>query len=159
MFREMRLKKQQMTPEEAAAVLETGRFGVLAVQGDEGYPYAVPLNYVYEEGKIFFHSALKGHKIDAVLREPKASFCVVGQDQIVPAEYTTYYRSVIAFGEVWILEDEQEKKDAIEKLARKYVPSDSEENRNRAIRQGWKGLCILEMDIRHLTGKKASELV
>ena len=152
MFREMRLKRQQMAPEEAAEVLKKGTSGVLALAGDEGYPYAVPLSYVYDEqeGTIIFHSAKSGHKIDAVRRDGKASFCVVGQDQVVPAVYTTYYRS---------LETDEEKRAAIEKLAVKYAPDDSEENRNQAIRREWKGLCVLEMRVEHMTGKKASELL
>ena len=161
MFREMRLKRQQMAPEEAAEVLKKGTSGVLALAGDEGYPYAVPLSYVYDEqeGTIIFHSAKSGHKIDAVRRDGKASFCVVGQDQVVPAVYTTYYRSVTVFGKMRILETDEEKRAAIEKLAVKYAPDDSEENRNEAIRREWKGLCVLEMRVEHMTGKKASELL
>ena len=82
------------------AVLSRGSHGVLALAGDEGYPYAVPISYVYEGGKLYFHCAKSGHKLDAIARCPKASFCVVDQDQVVPQEYTTYFRSVIAFGTI-----------------------------------------------------------
>ena len=104
MFREMRLKRQQMAPEEAAEVLKKGTSGVLALAGDEGYPYAVPLSYVYDEqeGTIIFHSAKSGHKIDAVRRDGKASFCVVGQDQVVPAvcmEFQYYLPVNLIFGQ------------------------------------------------------------
>ena len=98
-------------------------------------------------------------RIDAVRRDGKASFCVVGQDQVVPAVYTTYYRSVTVFGKMRILETDEEKRAAIEKLAVKYAPDDSEENRDQAIRREWKGLCVLEMRVEHMTGKKASELL
>ena len=77
----------------------------------------------------------------------------------MPEEYTTYFRSVIAFGTIRILEDEAEKRTAIEQLAVKYAPDDSEENRSRAIEQEWKPLCMLEMEIEHLSGKQAIELV
>ena len=66
MFREMRRKKQQLADEECRSILERGKTGVLAVNGDDGYPYAVPVNYVFSNGKIYFHSALSGHKVDAI---------------------------------------------------------------------------------------------
>ena len=84
MFREMRRKKQALRPEDCARILAQGTSGVLALLGDDGYPYAVPLSYVYHEGRIYFHSAMTGHKLDALRRCPKASFCVVDQDQMVP---------------------------------------------------------------------------
>ena len=158
MFRAMRRKRQQLSEKECRAVLERGTSGVLAVSGDDGYPYAVPLSYVYTEGKLFFHCAKSGHKIDAIMRSGKASFCVVDQDQIVPEEYTTYFRSVIAFGTVRILEDDNEKREAVRMLAVKYAPDDSEENREQAIEREWKPLCMLEMKIEHMTGKEAIEL-
>lgn len=84
MFREMRRKKQLLPEEEAIAILKEGTFGVLALSGDDGYPYAVPISYVYEGGKLWFHCAKSGHKLDAIRREPKASFCVTAQDKVVP---------------------------------------------------------------------------
>ena len=158
MFRPMRRFKQALSPEECRAVLERGTSGVLALSGDGGWPYAVPLSYVYADGKIYFHSAKSGHKVDAIRSCPRASFCVIDQDQVVPEEYTTHFRSVIAFGAVRELEDEGEKRAAIEKLAAKYAPEDSPENRRRAIDREWEPLCMLEMTIDHLTGKEAKEL-
>ena len=73
---------------------------VLALLGDNDYPYAVPISYVYDDGKVYFHSAKSGHKIDAIQRTAKASFCVIDEDLVVPEEYTTYFRSVIAFGRI-----------------------------------------------------------
>ena len=158
MFREMRRKNQALSREETEAVLRRGTSGVLAVAGDGGYPYAVPLSYAYAEGKLYFHCARAGHKLDAVRREPKASFCVIDQDQVVPEEYTTYFRSAIAFGTVRELADEAEKRQAIELLALKYAPEDSPEGRQRAIDREWKPLCMLEMTLDHVTGKEAKEL-
>lgn len=86
-----------------------GTSGVLAVSGDDDYPYAVPLSYVYDGHKIYFHGAKAGHKLDSIVKNPKASFCVIDKDQIVPDEYTTYFRSVIVFGTIRILHDEAEK--------------------------------------------------
>ena len=158
MFREMRRKKQQLPKEVCDEILYNGTSGVLALSGDDGYPYAVPISYVYDGDRIYFHCAASGHKLDAVKREPKASFCVIGQDQVVPEEYTSYFRSVIAFGKIRILENDQEKMDAIRKLAQKYAPEERPEERQKAIDRDWAPLCMLEMTIDHLTGKEGREL-
>ena len=79
MFRQMRRNRQQLSRERCEEILSRATSGVLAVLGDEGYPYAVPLSYVYSEGKFYFHCARQGHKLDAIRREPKASFCVIDE--------------------------------------------------------------------------------
>lgn len=159
MFREMRRKKQMLSQEECVEILKNATSGVLALWGDEGYPYAVPISYVYDGERIIFHSAKSGHKLDAILRNPKASFCVIAKDDIVPEEYTSYFRSVIVFGTIRILEDEQEKLNSIEKLALKYAPEDTAENRRKAVEREWAPLCMLEMTPEHISGKEAKELV
>ena len=159
MFRDMRRKRQLLSQEESEEILHRGTSGVLAVLGDDDYPYAVPLSYVYDGQRIYFHSAKSGHKLDSISKNPKVSFCVVDQDQVVPDEYTTYFRSVIVFGTIRILHDEAEKREAIEKLAVKYAPDDTEENRNKAIEREWNPLCMLEMTPEHISGKEAIELV
>ena len=88
-MREMRRSKQVLTPEQGGALLERNTSGVLAVSGDGGYPYAVPLSYVWRDGKLYFHWALAGHKLDAVRADSRASFCVIDKDDIVPEKYTT----------------------------------------------------------------------
>lgn len=123
MFRPMRRHRQQLSQGDCAAILSRGTSGVLAVAGDGGYPYAVPLSYVYQEGTLFFHCAKAGHKLDALRRCSKASFCVIDQDQVVPPEYTTYFRSVIAFGRTRILEDEAEKQAAFGSWRRNTAPA------------------------------------
>lgn len=159
MFREMRRKNQLLSEEESLNILKNGSHGVLALSGDDGYPYAVPLSYAYDRSKLYFHCAKTGHKIDAVKSCGKASFCVVDKDEVVPEKYTTYFRSAIAFGTIRILEDEAEKLEAIQTIAVKYHPKGSAEDRQREIREGWDHLCILELSIEHLTGKEAKELV
>ena len=159
MFREMRRKRQQLSEKESVAVLQRGTAGVLALLGDEDYPYAVPISYVYDDSTIYFHAAVTGHKIDAIKRCDKASFCVIDQDEVMPEEYTTYFRSVIAFGKIRILEDETEKRRAAEKLAVKYHPKDSTANRNQMMDKEWNALCMLEFRIEHMTGKAAKEIV
>ncbi len=158
MFREMRRKKQALSPEECSMVLQRATSGVLALSGDGGYPYAVPISFGYDGRKLYFHGAKSGHKMDAIRRDPKASFCVIDQDQIMPEEYTSHFRSVIVFGSIRILEDEQEKRAAMEKLAIKYAPVDPEERRRKAINRDWAPLCVLEMTPAHFSGKEAIEL-
>lgn len=157
MFREMRRKKQALSLEENIAILNRGMSGVLAVYGDNDYPYAVPLSYVYHDSKIYFHCAKTGHKLDAIARNSKVSFCVVDQDHVVPQEYTTYFRSVIAFGKARILEDEVEKRRALEKLAERYSP-DHEEGRLQEIDKLFNQVCLVEVSVKHITGKEAIEL-
>ena len=159
MFREMRRKKQQLSMEESRRILDEGTSGVLALSGDEDYPYAVPISYVYDGDRLYFHCAKSGHKLDAVRRNPKASFCVIGQDQVLPEKYTTLFRSVIVFGKIRILESEEEKRRAIEKLAWKYAPEEPEEKRNQAVDREFAPLCMLELSIEHISGKEAIELV
>ena len=158
-FREMRRKKQVLSQKEVEGILHKGTSGVLALLGDNDYPYAVPISYVYDNGKVYFHSAKSGHKIDAIQKAAKASFCVIDKDLVVPEEYTTYFRSVIAFGKIRVIEDDREKRAAIEKLAIKYAPEDTAANRDDAISRGGNLICMLEMKIDHITGKEAIGLV
>ena len=130
---------------------------MLAVSGDGGYPYAVPLSYVWKDGKLYFHWATAGHKLDAVRRDSRASFCVVDQDRVVPEEYTTYYRSVIVFGRVRLLDDPAEKRRAAELLAEKYRPGFPEEMAAE-IDGAWERLCAAELTAELVTGKQAREL-
>lgn len=159
MFPEMRRRQQQLSSEESIQVLKNGTHGVLAVLGQNGYPYTVPLSYVYEKGKIFFHCAKTGYKLEALKKEDKVSFCVVDQDDIVPEEYTTYFRSVIVFGRARILQNEEEKRQAIQLLARRYSPMESDLHLHTAIEKGIHALCMVELNIEHMTGKEAIELV
>ena len=158
MFRPMRRSAQALNGGACVEILERGTSGVLAGAGDGGWPYAVPLSYAFDGEKLYFHCAREGHKLDAIRREARASFCVVDRDDVKPAEYTSYFRSVIIFGRVRVLEDEAQKRAAIELLARRYFPEDSAEGRRRAIEREWAGLCMLEMDIEHMSGKEAKEL-
>lgn len=159
MFRGMRRTKQILTSKECIEILERGTSGILAVRGDNDYPYTIPLNYTYIDNKIFFHSAKAGHKIDAIINNSKVSFCVIDQDQIVPEEYTSYFRSVVIFGKVRILENIIEIRNALEILAMKYSSSQTEEHRSHAIEKDLKMVCIIELSIEHLSGKEAIELV
>lgn len=158
MFRKMRRDRQLLSNKENIEILNNGTSGVLALSGDNEYPYAVPISYVYDNSKIYFHSAKSGHKIDAILKCNKASFCVIAQDDVFPEEYTTHFRSVIAFGKIRILENEIEIKEAIEKLAVKYCPNSRSENVNQEIAKFWNSLCMIEFSVEHMTGKEAIEI-
>ena len=159
MFREMRRKRQQLTEAECIEILMKNTSGVLAVLGDNGYPYSVPLSYVYDSGSLYFHCAKSGHKLDAIKNCDKVSFCVIDQDLVVPEKYTTYFRSVIIFGQASVVDQEDEIRSAIEKLAVKYHPNDSKENRNYTIEKEYKAMCMVKIQIKHMTGKEAIELV
>lgn len=158
MVREMRRKRQQLSHDESLSILNRMTSGVLALMGGDGFPYALPMSYVYHENQIYFHSALSGHKIDAIENCGKASFCVIEQDDVVPEEFTAYFRSVIAFGNIRILTDEAEKRKVIELLAARYSP-EHEQERIEEIEKGFARLHMIELDILHLTGKESIELV
>lgn len=157
-FREMRRKRQALPAETCREILARTTSGTLAVLGDGGYPYAVPLSHVYHDGALYFHSAKAGHKLDAIRKDDKVSFCVVEQDLVVPEEYTTYFRSVVAFGRARIVEEREEKRRLLEYLAERFCPGETE-RRAAEVANGLDRLVMIVMTIEHLTGKEAIELV
>ena len=157
-FRAMRRIRQQLSQEANVEILQRATSGTLALMGDGGYPYAVPISYVYVDGRLYFHSALSGHKVDAIRRCEKASFCVIDQDEVSPARYTTLYRSVIAFGRIYIVEDETERVAMARRLGDRYNPN-QDEALQKEMEHGLKRMLLIRMDIEHLTGKEAIELV
>lgn len=151
----MRRFKQQLSAEEVERILQTGKYCVMAVSGDNVYPYAVPVNYVYDGTAIFIHSAAQGHKIDALRRNPKCTLCMVDKDDVIPEEFTSYFRSVIVFGKAHFVESTDEKIAALRLLGDKYSPGiDPEAEIARFI----KSVCIVRIDIDSVTGKEAIEL-
>ena len=159
MFRKMRRFQQELAEDESIKILSCATHGVLAVSGDGGYPYAVPLSYVLDGKTIYFHCAREGHKLDAIKSCSKVSFCVVSEDNVVPEKYTTYYRSVIAFGRARVVEDEAVSLRAMELLAIKYHPNGSEESRMSEIDGALGRFCVVGIEIEHLSGKEAKELM
>lgn len=157
MFRPMRRGAQSVPPEECLDILRRGNTAILAVAGDDGYPYAVPLNYLYHEGSVFFHCAKDGHKLDAIRARDKVSLCVIDADAVAPEEYATNFRSVIAFGRASILEDDTEKRRALELLTDKYAPHD-EEGKQREIAKDFARVCMVEVRLEHITGKEGLAL-
>ena len=152
MFREIRRKKQLLPEETAIEMLQRNTSGTLALLGDDDYPYAVPLSFIYLNGKLYFHSAKNGHKIDAVRNYEKASFCVIDRDQIEPEKFTTHYRSVIAFGKVRLIEEVEEMRSIATALAMKYSGDFAEQIPNE-FKAYVNNLVIIEMTIEHMTAK------
>ena len=153
MFREMRRKNQLLPAAESEAILRDCPDGVLAVNGDGGYPYAVPLNYVYADGRIYFHCAKTGHKIDAIRASDKVSFTVIASDEVDAENLATRYRSVIVFGRAKILEDPEEVRRAVVTLGLKYNPDRLKVERE--IDAEMPALCCVEITPEHITGKEA----
>ncbi|MDO5041771.1 MAG: pyridoxamine 5'-phosphate oxidase family protein [Peptoniphilus sp.] len=158
MFREMRRYKQKLEESRRDEILKNSSSGVLCLMGDGGYPYGVPMSYAYSENKLIFHTAKTGHKIDAIKNNSKASFTIIERDQVVPEEYTTYFRSVIVFGKVEIVEDLEQKMADIKILSEKYaIPGDK--GQYEEIDSLFDKFHIIELHIEHKSGKEAVELL
>ncbi len=157
MFRNMRRKNQQLADDETINILQAGKTGILAVLGDDDYPYCVPLNYIYLNSKIYFHCAKEGHKIDAIKKYNKVSFCVIEKDEVVPEKFGTDFRSAVAFGRARIME-ENEMMPVIQAFTKKYCPF-SDDVIQKEIDREFKLLCMVEIEIEHLTGKQAIDFV
>jgi len=158
MFRKMRRKKQLLSEAETIEILRSCTAGVLALTGDNDYPYAVPLSYAYKDGKLFFHFAKEGHKIDGIEKNNKVSFCVIKTDDVMQKTFTTHFRSVIVFGRARILTEDSEKKHALECLVEKYSPDYITEGQTE-IERDWKRVNAAELEIEHMTGKAAIEII
>lgn len=186
-FYPMRRHKQQLSQEKCFEILKKGSSGTLALLDKQGFPYSVPLSYVFFPGKateaqipesqilhpngekpasaetqdnlgsIYFHSALEGHKIDAIRNCAKASFCVIAADDVIPEKFTTAYRSVIVFGEVRVVKDDTNRKLGLELLGRKYSPN-FEEAMHSEIANAFDRTAIIELKIEKITGKEGLEL-
>lgn len=156
MFREMRLREDNQLPQEQALqILETAQYGVLALDGDDGYPYAVPVNFVFDGERIYFHGAPEGHKVDAIRRSGKASFCVITKADIVPDAYNCLYLSAIAFGRVREAANDDEKRKALELMVDKYSKG-FEEGGRKYINASWDEVQSFVLEPEHITGKKGT---
>ena len=156
-FREMRRKRQLLSEADSIAILQKATSGVLSLLTEEGYPYGVPISYVYTHGKLYFHSALSGHKLDAIRFHEKASFTVIDKDDIVPEKFTTFFRSVICFGKVHIIDDNEEKMQTLRLLSARYCPNQL--GTEHEIASGFNHMCMICFEIDHISGKESIELV
>ena len=160
MFRKMRRFMQQLSQEECEQIFRDATSGVLAVHGEEGYPYAVPVSHVYADGKIFFHGAKEGHKIEALMRNGKVSFCVVAQDEVMAKERTSAYISVIAFGTARVVKDEEEQRKIAWMMADKFsrdYPELCREEIDEVLEH--KRMYCVEITVEHMTGKMGKEVM
>lgn len=157
MFHEMRRKNQALPYEECLRILRECENGVLCLCGDDGYPYGVPLNHSWLDGKIYFHGATVGHKIDAIARCDKASFTVVELDDVDAENATTRYRSVIAFGRVRLLQDEGEKRRVLIDMGARFCPG-REDAILEEINQIITHTGIIEFTPEHISGKENKDL-
>ena len=158
-MREMRRSRQLLGEAETLEILDRGSHGVLALIGDGGCPYALPISYAREGDRLYMHCAKAGHKLDALRAEPRASFCVVARDEVVPEEFTTRYRSAIAFGRIHELAGEEDILRALRLLCAKYCPGIGAEAVEAAIARERAGVNVLEFKIERLSGKQARELI
>ena len=151
MFRKMRRKKQELSKEECIDILINYPRGVLALIGDEDYPYAVPMSHVYVDGKIYFHGAKTGHKNDAVKKNSKASYCVMNEGIKNEGEWWYTFKSVIVFGKIKTLTDDNEKIEKLTYLGDKFFPTheETEQEINRLLDRTE----VFEITIEHMSSK------
>lgn len=157
MFREMRRFKQQISEEECIRVLKEQRRGVLSMLGDNGYPYGIPLDHWYseKENKLYFHCAKTGHKLDSIAACDKVSYCVMDEGFRKDGEWALNINSVVVFGRMCIVEDENKKRDICTNLVRKIT--DDEEYLQKELTNAFPRVCCLELTIDHMTGKLVNE--
>ena len=154
-FREMRRFKQQLSDDDCLRVLRRSPRGVLAVLGEMGYPYTVPLNFVYDNGCIYFHMALQGHKLDALRAYDKGSFNVLSEP--IPADdgWSFFFDSVTVFGRLSEVNDEAEKIEKLRLLGQKYFPT--KEMVEDDIRKNAARCTVVGLKIEHMSGKHVHE--
>ena len=157
MFRRMARIKQQIPDEECIRILKEQKRGVLSVFGDDGYPYGVPLNHWYneEDGCLYFHGGMQGHKIDALKKCDKVSFCVLDDGYRKEGDWALTFKSVIVFGKVRFVEDHAEALDICRKLSLKFL-QDTVEIEAMIQRSGSRVLCFALVP-EHMTGKQVHE--
>ncbi len=152
MFREMRQKKKLMSKHDTTKIIKEAEYGTLASIGENGYPYAVPLNYAYENDSIYFHSAHEGNKVENIKFNSKVSFSVVNYHKILPAKFDTEYDSVIIYGKAYEVSDKEEKRRALMLLIEKYS-GDYCEQGMAYIERAINGVAVFKIQIEHMTGK------
>ena len=157
MFRNVARIKQVLSEEECIAILKNEPRGILSVIGDNGYPYGMPLNHFYneEDGKLYFHSGKKGHKIDAILKDPKVSFCVYDSGVRENGNWYLTIKSVIVFGKIEIIEDREKVYDIARKLCYKFT--DDKEYIEHEIKNSGPGTLMFALVPEHMTGKRVTE--
>ena len=157
MFRKMLRSRQQLTEADCLSILQKELRGVLSVHGDDGYPYGMPMNHYYcaEDGCLYFHGGRKGHKIDAVLRDNKASFCVYDSGYLEEGKLGLNIRSVIVFGKIEFVEDRETTYEMSRRLSRKFT--DDETYIDHEIASSGPGTLMFRLIPDHISGKLVNE--
>lgn len=157
MERKMRRSRQLLVEEDSENILNSATSGVLSLFDPDGGVYGVPVSFAYDGGNhVYLHSAVKGHKIDCIESDPRCSFCVIGQDAIIPEEFTTYFRSVIIKGSIHEVSDSDEIMKGLLLLCGKYSPGIDPDTE---IEKCLGHVAVLRLDIESMTGKESIELV
>lgn len=153
MFREIRRKDRALPEEEALRILSEQSWGTLCVSGDDGYPYGVPVNYGYRNGKLYIHGTSQAsHKLDGIRRNDKVSFTVVKQHDLVEEEFSTNYSSVIVFGRARIIEDPNELRGAMMHMMAGLAPAMLEKAEDHC-KHSMGAMAMIEITPEHITGK------
>jgi nitroimidazol reductase NimA-like FMN-containing flavoprotein (pyridoxamine 5'-phosphate oxidase superfamily) len=154
-FRPLRRFKQAASPEECQAVLSSDWRGILSVHGDNGYPYGVPVNFLYSEGKIYFHCAKAGHKLDAVRADDKVCFTVLSEPVRNSGEWWNCFTSVICFGRIREVTDKQETDRILRQIGAKFFPEGYDLEKDMT--NNAPNALVMEITIDHISGKHVRE--
>ena len=153
MFRMMRRGEKSVDVAEAEELLRSQDYGIVSVLGDNGYPYGVPVNYVYDGGKIYFHStSAESHKLDAIRKHEKVSFTIVADSQVVPEKLETRYTSVIVFGRARVLASREESREAMRLLLTRLAP-DKAKDTEKLYKAQEEKVVMVEISTEHISGK------
>ena len=157
MFRPLARSKQELSHEKCIEILMNEKRGVLSLIGDEGYPYGVPIDHYYDptDNRIYFHSGKTGHKIDAIKKEPKASYTVIDAGSKDPEEWFLRFNSVIVFGTIEFIEDEKIIEEKTRLLSYKFIQDD--DHIDKEIAKSLKGTALFALNIEHICGKRIKE--
>jgi nitroimidazol reductase NimA-like FMN-containing flavoprotein (pyridoxamine 5'-phosphate oxidase superfamily) len=152
MLREIRRRDRAVSEADAREILARAEYGVLATVGEDGWPYAVPVNHVVAGDLIYVHCASDGHKLENLVHEERVSYCAVASAQVLPAKLSTLYESAVVFGRAAVVTDAAEKRRALELLGQRFCaefPGEVEE----AIRKDGPRTAIVRIRIERITGK------
>ncbi len=157
MFRKVRKSKNEISTEDAKALLRDNKRAALSVNGDDGYPYTVPVNFYYDEAeqKIYVHSAKKGHKIDAMKANDKICLTTWNDGELEDGDWAFHVASCVVFGRAKLIEDRKITEEKIRKFACKYYPSAEEVEEE--IKKAINGVQLVAMEIEHISGKRVHE--
>jgi nitroimidazol reductase NimA-like FMN-containing flavoprotein (pyridoxamine 5'-phosphate oxidase superfamily) len=148
----MRRSDRELDRAETDEILANGIYGVLSMNGDDGFPYGVPLNYVYTGDSIYLHGAVEGERLARIQKDNSVSFCVVGKASVLPEKFSIDYSSAIVFGKANIIVEDEQKLKIMLSFVDKYSGAFKEKGEEYAVSSLHKVKCI-RIDIERITGK------